>query len=455
MALPTALLESLHNVPGYDKDEFIKVHESGLNITSVRFNKYKPIPEQQQNLPLSRQVPWNESGYYLQERPSFTLDPLFHAGAYYVQEAGSMFVAQALKQLGSLEQSLTVLDLCAAPGGKTTLIQNLISEESVLVANEVIKTRVPILLENLTKWGADNSIIINNDPSEIGKLQVIFDIMVVDAPCSGSGLFRRDKNAIKEWSPEAVMLCSKRQQRILTDIWPALKPGGIMVYSTCSYSEEENENIARFLEETKNAEILKLNIDKAWGIVESPVSNGIGYRFYPDKVDSEGFFLCCFRKKEADGNTQYLSESADKTDKKTEALANQWLASGTEYQIYQNKEQVFAMPLPTFKLFNTLKKHLNIRKAGFKVGDIAHNKLVPDHALALSEKYAESIDTIELDKKQALKYLSKVNFDFEDDIKDGWYIVKHRNLSLGFVKKIGNRFNNYYPKDWRIRQAID
>ncbi|MDA3613185.1 methyltransferase RsmF C-terminal domain-like protein [Polluticaenibacter yanchengensis] len=456
MALPTALLESLHHVPGYDENGFIRVHESNLNITSVRFNKYKPIAGEQEYLPLKRQVPWNEAGYYLAERPSFTLDPLFHAGAYYVQEAGSMFVAQALQQSGMLDKPLTVLDLCAAPGGKTTLIQNMISEQSVLVANEVIKTRVPVLIENLTKWGADNTIVINNDPSEIGKLQGIFDIIVVDAPCSGSGLFRRDKNAIKEWSPEAVTLCSKRQQRILSDIWPALKPGGLMIYSTCSYSREENENIAKFLEETNHAEILELNnIDKTWGIVESPVGNGTGYRFYPDKVDSEGFFLCCVRKSDTDGHIQYLSEAADKTDKKTEALAKDWLNANTDYQVYQNKEQVFAMPLPTFKLFNVLKKHLNIRKAGFKVGDIAHNKLVPDHALALSEKYTANIDGIELNKKQALQYLSKLNFDFEEDIKDGWYIVKYRHLSLGFVKKIGNRFNNYYPKDWRIRQSID
>ncbi|RYZ18668.1 MAG: RsmB/NOP family class I SAM-dependent RNA methyltransferase, partial [Chitinophagaceae bacterium] len=256
MKLPVALLESLEDVPGFDRQAFIAVHEEPAVPTSIRINPLKfseaelstPIP----NSPFATQltkVPWAYNGFYLSQRPSFTFDPLFHAGCYYVQEASSMFLEQAFTQLLDLSQPIKVLDLCASPGGKSTHIQSLISGDSLLVSNEVIKTRSIVLTDTIIRWGCTNVFVTNNDPRAFQKLPGYFDTMVVDAPCSGSGLFRKDESAIDEWSLNNVELCSQRQQRILADALPALKEDGLLVYSTCSYSLKEDEEIMDWLVE--------------------------------------------------------------------------------------------------------------------------------------------------------------------------------------------------------------
>jgi 16S rRNA C967 or C1407 C5-methylase (RsmB/RsmF family) len=242
-------------------------------------------------LPGVSPVPWSLYGSYLERRPSFTFDPLFHAGCYYVQEASSMFLEQALRQTTDLAQPLNVLDLCAAPGGKTTHLQSLLSEDSLLVSNEVIRSRAAVLKQNCVKWGTQNVVITNNDPQHFNRLEGFFDVVVVDAPCSGSGLFRRDEEAIEEWSPDNVQLCCGRQKRILADVFPALKEGGVLIYSTCSYSKEENEAIADWLATELQMENLTLQTEKDWHIVETTAdkTNAKGYRFFPDKVKGEGF----------------------------------------------------------------------------------------------------------------------------------------------------------------------
>src|SRR5436190_23182745 len=253
--LPEKLLASLEGIKGFNKEAFEKVHSSGEQITSIRINPFKSSAEKlihDSRLTIHENIPWCEHGYYLKERPSFTFDPLFHAGCYYVQEASSMFLEQALKQTVDLSKPLRVLDLCAAPGGKSTHIQSLISPGSLLVSNEVIKSRCNILKDNIIKWGCNNVVVTNNDPKDFARLENYFDVIVVDAPCSGSGLFRRDEEAIGEWSENNVQLCSQRQQRIIADVWPALKKEGILIYSTCSYSKDEDENIIKWMDATFN-----------------------------------------------------------------------------------------------------------------------------------------------------------------------------------------------------------
>jgi 16S rRNA C967 or C1407 C5-methylase (RsmB/RsmF family) len=296
--LPNSFLQSLENIEGFDLNAFAAVHEENKALTSIRFNPNKKINVQDSVLQIDAKIPWSTFGYYLKERPSFTKDPLFHAGAYYVQEASSMFLEQALQQTVDLNNSIKVLDLCAAPGGKSTLIQSLISKDSLLVSNEVIKTRVNVLAENITKWGAANVVVTNNDPRDFQRLDSYFDVIVVDAPCSGSGLFRKDPDAIREWSLDNVELCSQRQQRILADVKEALKQDGILIYSTCSYSRAENENIAEWLITENGFEAIQLQVKPEWNIVETITyeTNAFGYRFYPDKVKGEGFFIAAFKK---------------------------------------------------------------------------------------------------------------------------------------------------------------
>jgi NOL1/NOP2/sun family putative RNA methylase len=309
LLLPGALLQSLQHAPGFDEKAFTALHQSVDQVTSIRINKIKNgqwTTGNEQYEP----VPWSSTGYYLSQRPSFTLDPLFHAGAYYVQEASSMFLEQALKQSVDLSKPLKVLDLCAAPGGKSTLIQSLISKESLLVSNELIKSRVNVLSENITKWGADNVIVTNNDPQHFQRLQNYFDVIVVDAPCSGSGLFRKDPEAIKEWSENNVEHCCHRQKRILADVFPALKEGGVLIYSTCSYSIEEDEAIGDWMFEQLALGGLQLAIDDNWKIVKtvSEKNKISGYRFYPDKLKGEGFFICVLRKGMKAGGRGQLAE---------------------------------------------------------------------------------------------------------------------------------------------------
>ena len=251
-------MNSLTDVKGFSKEAFEQIHASGEQVTSIRRNPLKPGSL----FSNEEKIPWASNGFYLSERPSFTLDPLFHAGTYYVQEASSMFLEQAMKQSVDLSQQLLVLDLCAAPGGKSTLLQSIISKKSLLVSNEVIHTRVNILKENCIKWGSSNVVVTNNDPKDFSKLKGLFDVVVIDAPCSGSGLFRRDADAIKEWSEDNVQLCSQRQQRIIADTWNCLKEDAVLIYSTCSYSSSEDEDILDWMMEKWKVESIKLKVKK-------------------------------------------------------------------------------------------------------------------------------------------------------------------------------------------------
>ena len=449
--IPIELLDSLSGIPGFNKEAFEAVHHSGKQVTAIRINPFKKTSHKLFGFEIAGDVPWTKHGHYLSARPSFTFDPLFHGGAYYVQEASSMFLEQALQQTVDLDEPLMVLDLCAAPGGKSTHILSCLNSESVLVSNEVIRNRVNILAENITKWGAVNTIVTNNDPVDFSSFPAMFDVMVVDAPCSGSGLFRKDPGAISEWSLSNVQHCSMRQQRILADAWPALKPGGVLIYSTCSYSTSENERIADWLTETTAATSIPLQINPGWGIVEtvSETHGNTGYRFYPYQLDGEGFYLACFRKP---GVAEKLFSKAIKCqpDRKVVSIANHWLKEDHGLHFYQHKEQVFTMPSQTLQFFLFLQSKLNIRKAGIKLGDWARNEIIPDHALALSTVYQPAINALELDKQQAVQFLRRAAFTFEE-LPKGWLMVTHQALPLGWLKSLGSRINNYYPKDWRIR----
>jgi 16S rRNA C967 or C1407 C5-methylase (RsmB/RsmF family)/NOL1/NOP2/fmu family ribosome biogenesis protein len=451
LPIPSALVQSLVDVPGFNEAAFLEVHASGRQVVSLRTNPAKPAAISFPDVNMEP-IPWAKHGSYVSERPSFTFDPLFHAGAYYVQEASSMFLEQALSQLVNLSKPMTILDLCAAPGGKSTHLQSLISPESVLVSNELVKPRVNILLENMIKWGGSNSIITNNDPADFGKLPPLFDVIVIDAPCSGSGLFRKDPEAIEEWSEANVQMCSMRQQKIIEDVWPSLKPGGLLLYSTCSYSVAEDEDIADFIADSWPVENCRLELDASWGITETVSSKHghFGYRFYPHKTNGEGFYLACFVKGDQENATATIKPAKLTNDKKLLTLATPWLKEDNGVHLYQYKEQLFAIPEACMELFLFLQKRLHIRKAGIKLGDLARNELIPDHALALSTLYHHGIARIELNKEQAIAFLRRELFEI-DELTKGWLMCFYNDLPIGWIKSLGNRFNNYYPKEWRIR----
>lgn len=461
-SLPAALIKSLQNIKGFNEEAFKAVHQSGRQITSIRFNPNKlayALKASPRGGGLEGAVPWSSSGYYLSERPSFTLDPLFHAGAYYVQEASSMFLEEVLKQTVDLSKPVKVLDLCAAPGGKSTLIQSVISKDSLLLSNEVIKTRVNILSENITKWGAANVIVTNNDPKDFQRLENYFDVIVVDAPCSGSGLFRKDPNAIMEWSEKNVDLCAQRQQRIIADVIPSLKEGGILIYSTCSYSQQEDEAMADWLVAQLAVGSLQLAIEQSWGIVEtiSEKQQAFGYRFYPDRVKGEGFFIAAFKK--GTSGKEAISEvknQKSKAKKKTAILSAKEIEAGKPYLInadgfffIKQNEDVIAIPIDLENDLAIIQSTLYIKKAGVNLGAIIRNELIPAHDLAVSHIISPVISKLEVDKETALQYLRKADISIDTAMR-GWVLLTYQQLPIGWIKIMANRINNYYPKEWRI-----
>ncbi|MFN8244508.1 MAG: RNA methyltransferase [Ferruginibacter sp.] len=454
MQVPAALLKSLQTVTGFDEEAFVQVHAREEWVTSVRRNPFKIFNKSSSifNARLER-VPWSSEGYYLPERPSFTLDPLFHAGAYYVQEASSMFLEEAIRQTVDLSLPLRALDACAAPGGKSTLLQSLISKESLLVANEVIKPRVNILTENITKWGAANVIVTNNDPRDFQRLPGYFDLIVVDAPCSGSGLFRRDPAAATEWSENNVQLCSQRQQRILADLLPALKEGGVLVYSTCSYSPEEDEELLDLLMDTGELENLVLNIQSFPGIVAtgSIKHEASGYRFYPDKIKGEGFFIAVFRKTTATPASKPAPPKSKPGNiaAKAGALLATYLRHPDAFVFRPQQDQVLALPVAMESELLTLQGACYIRKAGISMGTLIRDELLPDHALAMSDEVLAEEQRFSLDLATARQYLRREDIRL-DGAPKGWVLLCYEQLPLGWAKVLPNRINNYYPREWRI-----
>jgi 16S rRNA C967 or C1407 C5-methylase (RsmB/RsmF family)/NOL1/NOP2/fmu family ribosome biogenesis protein len=446
---PPHFLENLNTEPGFDSESFVGAHQSEAAPTSIRINPFKPSA-----LKTDSQAPWCAEGFYLDTRPSFTFDPLFHAGAYYVQEASSMFIGHILNTIRpNKEDAIKVLDLCAAPGGKTTLLNSALQSSDLLVANEIIKTRVPILSDNLNRWGTSNTIITNNDPKDFNAIHSFFDVVLVDAPCSGSGMFRKDPAAMNEWSEGNVNLCHQRQERILADIYPALKEDGYLIYSTCSYSHQENEDILDWLCTEFNLESVRIPIYKEWGIVEteSPQKKVWGYRFYPGKVKGEGLFAACLRKKESSGGlSNYKNNGQQKLPAKEMDIVKGYINNADDFYFFKVNEDWLAINREHKESLNILHRHLYIKKSGVRIGKLAGNDLIPDHELALSLAInKDAVLSTELTREQAIQYLRRDNIDMEITGK-GWSLMTYDGLALGWAKLLPNRINNYYPKEIRI-----
>ena len=330
-------------------------------------------------------VPWCPEGFYLEGRPQFTFDPLFHAGCYYVQEAASMFVTHILRALANNCQ--LALDLCAAPGGKSTAMRSVLPKDCMLVSNEPIPTRAQILLENITKWGAPNCIVTNNYPRDFKKAKAKFDLILCDVPCSGEGMFRKDPATISEWSMQNVEKCWRLQREIVADAWECLNPNGILIYSTCTFNTKENEENVRWIMEEYDAEPIEIPTDPSWHITGSllPDFDAPVYRFIPGITRSEGLFVCVLRKRGEDTK-----------------------GAGTSVSL----------------------KGLKVLEADLPQGEFPH---------------------IDLPYSEALRYLRGEALVLPADTTRGIVTVTYKGTALGPVKNIGNRANNLYPKPWRIK----
>ncbi len=446
---PHNFLSSLSEEAGFEPENFINAHQTIESPTSIRVNPFKISA-----LKTNEQVPWCSAGFYLDTRPSFTFDPLFHAGCYYVQEASSMFIDHILKNIRpNADEPIKVLDLCAAPGGKSTLINSAIGGNDLLVANEIIKTRVPVLCDNLNRWGTPNIIVSNNDPKDFSRLTGFFDTILVDAPCSGSGMFRKDPQAMNEWSEANVNLCHQRQERILADIYPALKEDGHLIYSTCSYSHQENEDILDWLCSEFDMESIRIPIYKEWGVVEtqSTSQKAWGYRFYPGKVKGEGLFAACLKKKgQSDEPPFYKTKGHQKLALQEIELVKEYLIGPDDFYYFKVNDDWLAINKVHKESLDTLQRHLYIKKSGVRIGKLMGKDLIPDHELALSTYInKEMFLQTPLNYDQAIQYLRRDNIDLNHTDK-GWSLMTFEGQPLGWAKLLPNRINNYFPKELRI-----
>jgi 16S rRNA C967 or C1407 C5-methylase (RsmB/RsmF family)/NOL1/NOP2/fmu family ribosome biogenesis protein len=416
---------------------------------SIRVNtaKWKRIPAG------SNVVPWCRQGYYLADRPSYTLDPLFHSGCYYPQEASSMFLAEVLRQTSSLSDGSMVLDLCAAPGGKSTLISEMIGRENILIANETIRSRAAILAETLTKWGTVNAIVTQNDPSAFGRLTGMFDIIVADVPCSGEGMFRTEV-AIKEWSVSNTAHCSERQKRILMDVWPALKENGLLIYSTCTFNPGENEENIKWLIDKHEAECVRIDISGFNGINEIDYRGIYGYGFYPDKTRGEGFFISAIRKKARQEKINVkVQKNPDLRPSKTDLSVTGNSTYFPDDRILRWSDELIAVPC-RMEDFTYLFRNLKVVKSGTKLFVTKKNDFLPAHELAVSQSLKQGyFPSLELNLRDSIAFLKRDNFAAVQSAT-GWNIVTYLGVNIGFIKNIGNRINNYFPVEWRIRMNV-
>ena len=427
---PEAFLNRMKNILGDEFDSFVKSLDES-SPTSIRLNPVKPISKFDEE----EKIVWCENGRYLKVRPSFTFDPLFHGGTYYVQEASSMFIEQAWRQINPNNEPVRVLDMCASPGGKSTHLLSFMSEESYLVSNEIIPSRNKILQQNIVKWGAPNCIVTQNKPEDFAALEDFFDIILIDAPCSGEGLFRKDKDAIDEWSEKNVELCSVRQKKILQHAIACLKPGGFLIYSTCTFEPDENDNqIAKC-----GLQIPELEIQDF-----GQMKTNHGYQFYPHKIKGEGFYISVLQKEGGNNKQETINNK-----QQTSPYISQYIEQPDNFHPHTKNDMLFAIPQNMYADFLLLEKQFYIRHAGIFMGTLKGKDFLPSHDLALSNYIKEGLPAVELSYDDAITYLRCETPKIKPEHR-GWCLVKYQGHNLGWIKTMEGRFNNYFPKELRI-----
>ena len=423
-------------------DKYMQALENEPAVVSVRRNPAKMSPEHfaaHFSALSDGTVPWCTDGIYLRERPQFPADPLVHAGAFYVQDAASMVVQQIFA--GLREQApLRVLDLCAAPGGKSTCIAAELDSCDILVSNEVIRSRATILAENMTKWGRANVVVTNDEPRRLGALEGYFDMILADVPCSGEGMFRKDDGSLKQWSPANVALCSARQRKIVAEAWPSLRSGGVLLYSTCTFNRIENDDNVGWICENLGAEPLPLTT------VPQALSTRCGLQFIPGTTRSEGLYIAALRK------TGPRKTSAIRPEKIPHAAACDYVEGALTCKVRTGSgEMIKAYPEATAGEIMALEKRLGTIRSGIAVASVKGRDLVPNPALALSEVLAKKTFPCEnLSAGDALKYLRLEPLLLPEAPK-GFVLIVFDGVPLGFVKNLGNRTNNLFPSAWRLR----
>lgn len=406
-------------------------------------------------------VPWSENGKFLKARPEFVFDPLIHAGAYYVQESSSMMIANAI----DFSNNLRVLDLCASPGGKSTLLLSFMNSGSVLFSNELVGKRTTVLKENIVKWGYPNVIITSNRATDYKDFKGYFDVVLVDAPCSGEGMFRKNPIAIKEWNESKAFSCSIEQKGILENAVPLLRDGGLLIFSTCTFAPQENENNVEWMYKKFAGQLspASLSHDKSWGLSEETVIHSDGckqsvYKCYPHKFRGEGLFISLFKVNNGnrfiykDHQQQHLKNLSDPLTKEME----KFVIPNDDHILTMMDDKIVLMNKQMLTIADFAISKLNIVSIGTTLGNLSYNtrEFIPTHELSMSTQMNRSFPSVELNKEQAIRFLKKEDIPglILDVDTRGWLLAKYQGVPLGWLKANNNRVNNFYPKEWRLRK---
>lgn len=448
--LPTEFLLQMSALIGEHQSKELSEALCSAPSISIRRNESKPcaLPAWADD---AEKVDWCNNGLYLSERPNFTFTPQLHAGGYYVQDASSMIYEYIIEKIAP-KHAIKYLDMCAAPGGKTTSAINKLPIGSLVVANEYVRQRANILKENLQKWGTPNVIVTNSASEELGKISDFFDIVAVDAPCSGEGMMRKDDDAVAQWSPALIRDCAKLQWQILYNIWDSLREDGILIYSTCTFNREENELMVERICSELGGVSIDLEIPAEWKISPGIDTPHHCYRFMPHLTRGEGLFVSVIRKTSiSQHNRHYKSKRDNRPDK----IPNIDWIDRDKFHLFFHRDIICAIERNHLESFETIDRYTKVIQAGLEVATIKGKDLIPEHALALSTALCkDKFPCVEIDDTTAIKYLRRESITLPPDTPRGYILIVSHGLPLGFVKNIGNRSNNLYPQEWRIRTSL-
>lgn len=414
---------------------------------SVRLNRAKHPAE-----PSAERVPWCEDGYYMPQRPRFTLDPALHQGRYYVQDASSMVLSHIAAALTADGRPVRWLDACAAPGGKTTAILSQLPQESVMVANEYEPRRVAALSENLMRHGNPWTVITRGDTEQFGRLDGFFDVISVDAPCSGEGMMRKDATAVAQWNPGLVEQCAALQRQIVDNVWPALRPGGTLVYSTCTFNTAENEDNVQHFADTYGAQVVDMGLTQFQGVQGAVTGQLPVARFIPGHIRGEGLFVAVLRKP---GNAPAAHIPTPKAAKKAKKdtvppVCAGWLNCTMRLALFG--DSVWGVPAPMAPLVDRLTALCSVVSAGIHVATVKGRDTLPATALARSTAYRpDAFPAMEVDTETAVNYLRGNAIAPVDGTPRGLVAVTWQGQPLGFAKNLGNRLNTLLEQRYRIQ----
>lgn len=404
--------------------------------------------------PDADKVAWCNEAFYLAERPLFAADPAWHQGRYYVQEASSMASEAAMRAIVALipeAKSLRILDACAAPGGKTMGILEAAGKDAFIVANEFEKLRANILAENIAKRGAANCAISLGPAQAFAALPEAFDIIAADVPCSGEGMMRKDAVAVSQWTPALVEHCAALQRDIITALWTALKPGGFLLYSTCTFNRSENEENIEYIIRELGGESVALGLDAYKGVETAIGSNIHAYRFFPGRVRGEGLFIAAVRKPGEGSDSRY--PAAGKEDTAARKFIDSYLTAPAAFAARKGSVNVEAVPRQHDDFVATLRKKVRLLRGGLPTAELKGRDLVPVNELALSTIVRpNAIPEMPLDYTGAMAYLrGEALSDIPDGTPRGYIAPSFDGCRLGLAKCVGRRANNLYPTPLRLR----